>query len=129
MGCFSLTSVTVGNGVTSIVSNAFENCSSLKSITIPDSVTSIGDYAFDDCSSLTSITIPNSVTSIGDYAFYCCETLKSLYYGGTVSDWIKTDIGSFNSNLLNATRYYYSETQPTTAGNYWHYVNGVPTKW
>jgi hypothetical protein len=25
--------------------------------------------------------------------------------------------------------YHYSESQPTTDGNYWHYVNGTPTIW
>ncbi len=35
----------------------------------------------------------------------------------------------YNNKLLNATRYYYSATAPTTSGNYWHYVNGKPTPW
>ena len=65
-----LTSVTIGNSVTSIESYAFYKCSGLTSITIPNSVTSIGDYAFNNCTELTSVTIPNSVTSIGDYAFH-----------------------------------------------------------
>ena len=53
-----------------IGNHAFYDCFSLTSVTIPNSVTSIGDYAFYNCSSLTSVTIPNSVTSIGAYAFY-----------------------------------------------------------
>ena len=65
----SITSVTIGNGVTSIGIYAFYSCSGLTSVTIPNSVTSIGERAFSSCWSLTSITIPNSVTSIGKYAF------------------------------------------------------------
>ena len=39
-------------------------------------------------------------------------------------------IGDYNGNLTGATRYYYSETVPTTSGNYWHYGDdGVPTPW
>ena len=49
--------------------NTFIMCSGLTSVTIGNSVTSIGDGAFRACSGLTSVTIPNSVTSIGDYAF------------------------------------------------------------
>ena len=63
----SLKSVTITGG--NIVYGAFYNCSGLTSITIGNSVTSIGNSAFSDCSGLTSITIPDSVTSIGDYAF------------------------------------------------------------
>ena len=76
--CSSLTSVTIGNSVTSIGNHAFNSCSSLTSITIPNGVTSIKVRAFNGCSSLTSITIPNSVTSIGDFAFNGCTNLKQL---------------------------------------------------
>ena len=128
--CTSLASITIPDGVTSIGSYAFYNCSSLTSITIPDGVTSIGSYAFYCCSNLTSVTIPDSVTSIGSRAFYDCSSLTSVYYAGTAEDWSKISIHSFgNSSLTYATRYYYSETKPTTTGKYWHYVDGVPTKW
>ena len=83
--CSNLTSVTIGNGVTSIGIYAFSNCSNLKSIIIPDSVTFIGNDAFYNCSSLTSVTIGNGVTSIGDYAFYSCSSLKSVTIGNGVT--------------------------------------------
>ena len=76
--CSSLSSITMPEGVTRIVSNAFQNCSSLSSITIPSSVTSIEDNAFDGCYSLRSVTIPESVTSIGNYVFYYCSSLSSI---------------------------------------------------
>ena len=78
--CSGLTSITIGNSVTSIGGHAFSGCSSLTSISIPNSVTSIGYEAFLGCSSLTSITIGNSVTSIGDYAFSGCSGLHSLIF-------------------------------------------------
>ncbi|MBO7546220.1 MAG: leucine-rich repeat domain-containing protein, partial [Paludibacteraceae bacterium] len=80
-----LTSLTIGNSVTSIGDRAFGYCSDLTSITIPNSVISIGDYAFQDCSGLTSITIPNSVTSIGNLAFSYCSGLTSLTIGNSVT--------------------------------------------
>ena len=63
----SITSVSIGSGVTKIGNHAFNgNYSRLTSVTIPNSVTSIGIYAFINCSGLTSVTIPASVTSIRD---------------------------------------------------------------
>jgi len=63
------------NGGATISDDAFYNCTSLTSVTIGNSVTSIGNYAFSDCTSLTSVTIPDSVTIIGYYAFEYCERL------------------------------------------------------
>ena len=83
--CTSLTSVTIGNSVTSIENFAFEGCSSLTSMTIPDSVTSIGYSAFKGCSSLTSITIPDDVTSIGNSVFEGCSSLESVTIGSGVT--------------------------------------------
>ena len=73
-----ISTITIGSGVTSIGSWAFQGCSGLTSINIPNGVTSIGKEAFDSCSSLTSITIPNSVTSIDYGVFSNCKNLRKL---------------------------------------------------
>lgn len=90
---------------------------------IPQGVTTIGAAAFFGCASLEKITIPNSVTSIGDSAFYSCDSL-TIYCEATEqpSDW---------SSSWNSYRpvYWYSETEPTTEGNYWRYVDGVVAIW
>ena len=78
IGCYNLTSITIGNGVKTIGECAFADCKSMASITIPNSVTSIGWAAFHNCSSLTSVIIPNSVTFIGGGAFYGCSGLISI---------------------------------------------------
>ena len=74
----SITSIIIGNGVTSIGNSAFKNCSSLTNVTIPSSVTSIDTDAFRFCSSLTSVTIPSSVTSIGECSFGGCTSLCNI---------------------------------------------------
>ena len=88
--CQSLANVTIGNSVTSIGYDAFYKCTGLRSVTIPDSVTSIGELAFGNCTGLTSVTIPDSVTSIGSSAFYNCTGLTSVTIGNSV-----TSIGSY----------------------------------
>ena len=79
---------------------AFDGCSGLTSVTIGNSVTSIDDGAFYGCSGLTSVTIPDSVTSIGDRAFSGCSGLKNITYTGTIADWRNIDKGSWwNENI------------------------------
>ena len=77
--CFTITSVIIGDGITSIGNNAFSDCTDLTSVTIPDSVTSIGDSAFWNCKALTSIVIPAKVTSIGSAAFTLCTGITDVY--------------------------------------------------
>ena len=128
--CNSLTSVTIGSGVTSTGDFAFSGCINLASIVIPNGVTSIGEGAFAYCDGLTSIVIPDSMTSIGDMAFAECNTLEAVYYRGTATQWQAVTIGS-DSFVSTTTVYYYSESQPTDTGNYWHFdTDGVtPVKW
>ena len=83
--CSSLTSVTISNSVTSIGYDAFAGCTSLTSIEIPNSITSIGSYAFSACTSLTSVTIPNSVTNIGKFVFSGCSNLTSITIPSSVA--------------------------------------------
>jgi hypothetical protein len=37
--------------------------------------------------------------------------------------------GETEEVFIKPTLYYYSENTPEYDGNYWRYVNGVPTKW
>ena len=67
--------------VKAISNKAFYINYTIKSVTIPDGVTTIGEYAFQYCSSLTSIYIPDSVTTIGSGAFYYCSNLTKVKFG------------------------------------------------
>jgi len=77
-GCSNLDSVNIPNSVQTIGGSAFIGCSSLKFVKIGNSVTSIGERAFNKCCNLTSIIIPNNVTSIGNNAFEECYSLISV---------------------------------------------------
>ena len=90
-------------------------------------VTEIGERAFYNCNGVTKVLIGNNVTSIGDSAFSYCSSLTSVYYQGTAEEWGKISIDAGNSYLINATRYYYSETEQ--AGCWYYNEQGVPTLW
>ena len=128
----SLTTCDIHTGAKIILIFAFDNCTSLKSVTIPNSVTTICNAAFYKCDALESLIIGSGVTSIGDgiiyYESYDAK-LKSVYYGGSAEEWNTIAIGKYNGNLTDATRYYYSATAPLEEGNFWHYIEDVPTVW
>ena len=111
--CSNLTSVSIGKNVTNIGGNAFQDCQNLTSITMPDTVTEIGVLAFSGCSRLKNITIPNSVTKIIYAAFKDCYSLTDVYYGGSENEWNEITIGNSNEPLLNATKHYARENNPT----------------
>ncbi len=80
----NLTSVNIGNSVTSIGNATFANCRALALVNIPNTVTSIGGSAFSGCHSLISVAIPNSVTNIGYATFSGCIGLTSVTIGNSV---------------------------------------------
>lgn len=97
--CDYLTSVTIGNGLTSVGISAFDYCSSLNGVFITDIAAWCG-ISFDDASSnplcyaknlylndklVTELIIPDGVTSIGSYAFYNCSGLTSVTIGNGVA--------------------------------------------
>jgi len=69
--CVNLSSITIGNNLKSIGKSAFRMCRNITSISIPNSVTVIGEGAFFQADALTSISIGSGVTTIGNLAFYC----------------------------------------------------------
>lgn len=85
----NITSISIGDGITSIGYAAFACLSHVTSVTISNSVTDMGAYAFYECSGLTEMTIPDSVKTIGSYSFYHCSALAkaaipsgATYIGG-----------------------------------------------
>ena len=152
--CDELDNVVIPNSVTKIESGAFNGCDKLKTIVLPNSLTTLDDFVLSNCDNLVGIIIPDSVTTIKCFAhsndnleyivlpvgttfggYYKstfvkdCPKLETVYYRGT-SNW-DSENEIIKERLADATIYYYSETQPSTTGNYWHYdsTTNEPVIW
>ena len=81
----SITSIVVGEGVTSVGIGAFRNLGNAVTATLPTSLKTIGAYTFDYCEKLQTVTIQSGVTSVGEYAFGYCRSLQSITLPETVT--------------------------------------------
>ena len=81
----TLTSLTIGENVTSIPTYLFAGCSALTSLTIPGSVTKIADYAFQSCTNLSDLTFSEGIETIGERAFQGCTSLTSVTFPSTLT--------------------------------------------
>lgn len=101
-------SVTMGDNVKYIGSNAFRNCKTLVSVKTGESTPDIGDYAFYyctglnifenkavgdvydkafyNCNCLTAVTMSDNTETIGDYAFYGCYNISKIAIPDNVDD-------------------------------------------
>lgn len=131
----NITSVVMGDSVTSVEADAFNGCEQLESVIFSNSSQStIYDSTFYNCYNLKTLVIPASIKTVQNYAFFNCANLKNVYSLGTVGyNTITVNNYSLtNDNIffINATKYSYN-SQPTTSGNYWHFADdGVtPVIW
>ena len=152
----AITEVTFAEGakVTSFGAYAFANCK-FAAFDIPASVEEIGQQCFDTCDQLKSINLKNAQivgykcfqsctrlesivigheidkigNLVGDAGFSTCSSLNKIYYEGTETEWNAISLNQDKDVLEAKGLYFYSESQPVGAGNYWHFVNDVPTVW
>ena len=137
----SITSVVIGDGVTSICGNAFKQCPNLTSASIASTVTSIDNQAFSECGKLetvtftdadnsqltiirpnafanceklSSITIPEGVGVIGEFAFVCCSALVSATLPSTLST---MGVHVFRDCTSLASVFCLASTPPTGGSN------------
>ena len=82
--CSRITSVTIGEGVTSIGKYAFCECPALTRVTMPASLENIGVCAFAFDESMTDVSFGEGLKMIDASAFYGCTGLKSLSFSSSV---------------------------------------------
>ncbi len=73
-----ITSVNLGEKLTTVGNNAFYGCRSLKSVTLPSTCTTVGDMAFAGCTSLKTVEYDGGLTSVGFCSFANCSELVSF---------------------------------------------------
>ncbi|MBE6578064.1 MAG: hypothetical protein E7653_08025 [Ruminococcaceae bacterium] len=120
--CTALESVKLGEGLERISFAAFSGCTSLKSIVLPKGVTLISENAFEGCESLLYVIAPETLATVESSAFRDCAALVTVYYYGTEQSFDAISVSSsYNADFTEARLCLYSETEPTTDGDYWHY--------
>ncbi|MBQ8319809.1 MAG: leucine-rich repeat domain-containing protein [Clostridia bacterium] len=126
--------------------------SALKRLKIPASVKIIGEYTFSEqnisylelsegveaienyavggLAIVENLIVPTSMKKFGEQIVaigFFSGCVNNVYYLGTAEEWAKIE----NSDKFKPRKglYFYSEEEPTEEGNFWRYVDGVPTPW
>lgn len=126
----NIASVTLGPKVKKVGYRAFAWCTKIKTLTMSDSVETLEGMAFYKCSFMDTVIVGVGLKTAAIDAFYRCTAINKVFYKGNDTAWSAIDFdvtrsgvdAEANSNdIKNATRYYYSKTQPSGSANYWHY--------
>lgn len=115
-GNTNIKAVQIPSTVTNIGNMAFGGCSSLVYISVDKANKSFSDldgilYSADLTTLIhypaargaSNLELSAKLKKICDMAFYGCDTLRTIYYGGTLKDWGKIDIGEMNYGLFTAS--------------------------
>ncbi len=146
-----LEKVIIHTGVKFVGDSIFYGCASLSEVIIHEGIQVIPEYTFYKIKNMEFLELPNGVEIIMSNAVVCGNlqaivfpatlkevemgalgygTLKHIFYKGTKEQMCEHEWGERDYYSDKAILYYfYSEIQPAEPGNYWHYVDGVPTPW
>lgn len=92
--------VIVGEGITSIGNQMFNDCAYIEKVTFPNTLETIGGRAFAKCGSLLDVELPASLKAIGDSAFVNV-LLQHVIYMGTAEQWEAVEVHSRNANFTD----------------------------
>jgi hypothetical protein len=88
-----LSTLTLPDTMFSLGQCAFVACQ-LTSLSLGNSLTTIGEQALFANHALKTLTLPKSLASIGKMGLSSCEKLATLNYEGTMADWAKVSLGT-----------------------------------
>lgn len=140
-GDTSVKSIEFHDDILEIGKYAFYDCVYLKNVILPKGLTELSSYLFYTSQSSFYpyyIVVPKTVKNVHEHIFYDWDQSGTyVYFEGTKEEWNTVGISTYSQKDYDANRiYYYSENEPPLNsagtwwdGNYWHYVEGVPTSW
>ena len=103
---------------------------SIKSSDIPEGVETIEENAFTSCTGLQTVVLPSTLKTIEDSAFDKADNLVVIFFKGTEEEFDALEISNNNASLISSKVYFYSETEPSEKGDFWHYDKGnTPVLW
>ena len=103
--CYSLTDLTISEGVIEIGEESFRQCS-FTTLTIPNSITNIGFLAFSFCDDLTDLSLGKGIKFIESSAFNLCLSLKNVWCSGSYDDYSESVLNNTVEPLGSATWHY-----------------------
>lgn len=92
--------IVVGNGITSIGTDAFYNMVQATDIVIPESVTVIKECALQGCESIKEVHLPDTIIAIGTNAFQFMNSCEGFYINSPSS---QTTYHTENGVLFNGS--------------------------
>ncbi len=117
----NLTSIRIGESITTIDKEAFYNCTGLTSVAFPSSMQLIKSSAFENCTSLEKVGFVSNPTfeyysfSRSGYAFSNCNNITDIYYFDGQEKWKVYESGGLRGSALSSSgknMHYYSYLSP-----------------
>ena len=76
---YKIETINIGEGITTVGYDAFEDMYSIKNVNLPSTLTDIKDLAFHTCTSLQKITLPENLKNIGESAFSASRLISVTF--------------------------------------------------
>lgn len=128
--CVHLEALKLDAGLKTIPYRCFFGATELVTMDIPESVEIIEENAFSSCTGLKTVVLPTTLKTIEDGAFDGADELAVIFFKGTEEQFDTLNISGNNDPLISAKVYFYSESEPSQKGDFWHYDKGnTPTLW